>query len=122
MEIKILVHLSLGVDQHVTNELLDPSHHYLRLDFKEFVLLLHFVYVLLVALFHFFVLFLDCVEERFCVIFDLKNFFFFKDQVVSQALAVRELRSVIRIDAALVHRRTKVICSSLTYSLFLFDV
>ena len=63
MEIKILVHLSLGVDQQVTNELLDPSHHYLRLDLKEFVLLLHFVDVLLVALFHFFVLFFELCDH-----------------------------------------------------------
>ena len=106
MEIKILVHLALGVDQHVTNELLDPSHHQLRLDLEEFVLLLYFVYVLLVALFHFFVLFLNCVEESFCVIFDFENFFLFKDQVVSQAFAVRELRSVVGVNAALVHRLT----------------
>ena len=107
MIVNILMHFSLGINQHMTCKFLDARHHYLRLDPEIVLFRNYWLFVHLVLLKHVQVLLFYSVEKSFCVIVDREDCIFFK---------IRVCVDVCATDVAILCRLSsgKTLCSILT--------
>ena len=81
MIVNILMHFPLGINQHMTRELLDARHHYLRLDPEIVLLRNYWLFVHLVLLKHVQVLLFYGVKKSFCVKVNREDCIFLKVRV-----------------------------------------
>ena len=71
--INIFVHFALSLQQHVAEELLNPTHHYLGFYFKVILLCYYFFLVFIIHFFHFNLPLFDSFKELLGVLLNIHN-------------------------------------------------